>query len=130
MWLPDSAIGSELGVQAPIGFWDPLGLCKDGDVDNFKNRRVTKLKRGRVAVRAAMGFIAPDCFEFPGCLSLSAYVPNGLAAFSRVPGRGLKSSLCLHGLPRDPAEPVVQRAPSAKSYSRVTLQGVRVRTSA
>jgi hypothetical protein len=72
MWLPDSAIGSELGVQAPIGFWDPLGFCKDGDVDNFKNRRVTKLKRGRVAVRAAMGFIAPDCFEFPGCLSLSA----------------------------------------------------------
>ena len=23
----------ELGVQPPVGFWDPLGLSKDGDVE-------------------------------------------------------------------------------------------------
>ena len=29
---PLRAFESELGVQAPTGFWDPLGLSKDGDV--------------------------------------------------------------------------------------------------
>ncbi|CAE7025532.1 FCPB, partial [Symbiodinium sp. CCMP2456] len=27
------AFESELGVQAPVGFWDPLGLARDGDVE-------------------------------------------------------------------------------------------------
>ena len=29
----------ELGVQAPVGYWDPAGLAKDGDVETFKRRR-------------------------------------------------------------------------------------------
>merc|ERR1719359_418925 len=41
---PLRAFESELGVQAPVGFWDPMGLCKDGDVESFKRRRVTELK--------------------------------------------------------------------------------------
>eukprot|EP00972_Heterocapsa_arctica_P069881 10322089-Heterocapsa_arctica.AAC.1 len=28
----------ELGVQAPVGSWDPTGFCKDGDVEDFKRR--------------------------------------------------------------------------------------------
>eukprot|EP00972_Heterocapsa_arctica_P033038 4861961-Heterocapsa_arctica.AAC.1 len=43
------AFESELGVQAPVGPWDPAGLCKIGDVDVFKRRRKTELKHGRVA---------------------------------------------------------------------------------
>ena len=31
MWLPGSAFEKELGVQAPVGCFDPLGLPKDGD---------------------------------------------------------------------------------------------------
>eukprot|EP00438_Fugacium_kawagutii_P006230 Skav208379 [mRNA] locus=scaffold3508:55243:62811:+ [translate_table: standard] len=38
----------ELGVQAPVGFWDPLGLSADGDVDTFKRRRAAELKHGRI----------------------------------------------------------------------------------
>ena len=30
----------ELGVQPPVGFWDPLGLSSDGDVEVFKRRAV------------------------------------------------------------------------------------------
>jgi hypothetical protein len=30
-----SALESELGAQAPLGFFDPLGLCKDGDVGMY-----------------------------------------------------------------------------------------------
>ena len=30
-----------------MGFWDPLGLSADGDVEVFKRRRETELKHGR-----------------------------------------------------------------------------------
>merc|ERR1712007_245977 len=33
---PLRAFESELGVQAPLGFWDPLGLSKDGDALAFR----------------------------------------------------------------------------------------------
>merc|ERR1719461_2260114 len=36
---PLRAFEGELGVQAPVGFWDPLGLAADGNLDNFKRRR-------------------------------------------------------------------------------------------
>merc|ERR1711981_136078 len=36
---PLRAFESELGVQEPVGFWDPLGLSTDGDAATFKRRR-------------------------------------------------------------------------------------------
>lgn len=88
-----AAFESELGVQAPVGFWDPMGLAKDGDQETFKRRRATELKHGRVAMLATMGYILPEYFRFPGYLSPSANikfsdVPNGLEAFSKVPLNG------------------------------------------
>ena len=47
---PLRAFESELGVQAPLGYFDPLGLSKDGDVDTFRRRRESELKNGRVAM--------------------------------------------------------------------------------
>ena len=35
--------------EAPLGYFDPLGLSKDGDVDTFRRRRESELKNGRVA---------------------------------------------------------------------------------
>ena len=35
---PLRAFEGELGVQAPVGFWDPLGLSADGDATTFKRR--------------------------------------------------------------------------------------------
>merc|ERR1711939_493240 len=46
---PLRAFENELGVQAPVGFWDPMGLSKDGDAETFKRRRVTEIKHGRVS---------------------------------------------------------------------------------
>ncbi|CAE7270953.1 FCPE, partial [Symbiodinium pilosum] len=43
---PLRVIEGELGVQAPVGFWDPLGLSADGDMDTFKRRRAVELKHG------------------------------------------------------------------------------------
>merc|ERR1712084_196763 len=39
---PLRAFESELGVQAPLGFWDPMGFTKDGDQSKFHRRRLTE----------------------------------------------------------------------------------------
>jgi len=90
---PLRAFENELGVQAPVGFWDPLGFTKDGDEMNFKRRRQVELKNGRVAMWATLGYIAPEYFRWPGFLSQSqnisfADMPNGLEAMSKVPVAG------------------------------------------
>merc|ERR1719210_245685 len=91
---PLRAFENELGVQAPVGFWDPLGLASDGDVDDFKRRRTTEFKHGRVSMLACMGYMTPEITgKWPGYLSPSAGlkfadIPNGLAAISKVPALG------------------------------------------
>ncbi|OLP84099.1 Fucoxanthin-chlorophyll a-c binding protein F, chloroplastic [Symbiodinium microadriaticum] len=93
MWLPASAFEGELGVQAPVGFWDPLGLSADGDVDTFKRRRAAELKHGRICMLACVGYIVPEYFRWPGFLSPEkglkfADMPHGIAAISKVPLEG------------------------------------------
>merc|ERR1712147_276632 len=91
---PLRAFESELGVQAPVGFWDPLGFTNDGDEASFKRRRSVEIKHGRICMLATMGYITPEITgKFPGFLSPSeglkfADVPNGLAAISKVPFTG------------------------------------------
>jgi len=88
------AFENELGVQAPTGFWDPIGFTADGDVDAFKRRRATEIKHGRIAMLATMGYITPEITgKFPGYLSPSMDlkfddIPNGLSAISKVPPAG------------------------------------------
>ena len=57
-----NAFENELGVQAPVGFWDPAGFTADGSVENFKRRRQTELKHGRISMLATMGYITPEIF--------------------------------------------------------------------
>ena len=44
----------ELGVQDPVGFWDPLGLSADKDEATFKRRRAVEIKHGRIAGAQAL----------------------------------------------------------------------------
>merc|ERR1712100_499247 len=91
---PLRAFESELGVQEPVGFWDPAGFTADGNAENFARRRQTELKHGRVSMLATMGYITPEITgKLPGYLSPSAGlkfadVPNGLGAISKVPNAG------------------------------------------
>merc|ERR1712190_86514 len=88
------AFENELGVQAPVGFWDPVGFTLDRSVENFQRRRQTELKHGRVSMLACMGYMTPEITgKFPGYLSPSkgiefADIPNGLGALSKVPSFG------------------------------------------
>ena len=53
------AFENELGMQAPVGFWDPAGFTADGSVEDFKRRRATEIKHGRISMLATMGYITP-----------------------------------------------------------------------
>merc|ERR1712048_184843 len=91
---PLRAFENELGVQAPVGFWDPAGFAADGNAENFARRRQTELKHGRISMLATMGYITPEIIgKLPGSLSPSkglafADIPNGLGAISKVPTLG------------------------------------------
>merc|ERR1711959_121218 len=90
---PLRAFEGELGVQAPVGYWDPLGLAADGNADEFRRRRETEIKHGRVSMWACLGYIVPEYFKWPGYCSPSvglkfADIPAGLGAISKVPGNG------------------------------------------
>merc|ERR1711879_473121 len=91
---PLRAFESELGVQPPFGFWDPLGFASDGDVEVFKRRRSVEIKHGRICMLATMGYITPEITgKLPGYLSPSTGlkfedIPNGLGAISKVPAAG------------------------------------------
>merc|ERR1712203_927355 len=90
---PANGFEGLVGDQPPLGLWDPLGFTKDGDVEKFKRRREVEIKHGRVSMFAAIGYIVPEYFKWPGYLSPSAGlkfadVPNGLKAFSALPAAG------------------------------------------
>jgi hypothetical protein len=91
---PLRAFESEFGVQAPVGFWDPVGFTKDGDEKSFNRRREVEIKHGRVSMLATMGYITPEVSgKFPGFLSpinnlKFEDIPNGLGALSKVPVGG------------------------------------------
>ena len=66
---PLRAFENELGVQAPVGFWDPVGFTSDGDVAAFKRRRSVELKHGRISMMATMGASDLIVLHFFVCFS-------------------------------------------------------------
>ena len=96
---PLRAYENEIGGQAPVGVWDPLGLSTSGNASAYKRRREVELKRGRVCMFATMGYIALEYTHLSGNLSPSygikfSEVPNALAAISKVPALAGARSLC------------------------------------
>lgn len=97
------AFENELGVQPPLGFWDPMGLCDDGEAA-YRRRRSVELKHGRISMLACMGFMTPEITgKWPGFLSPSlnlkfADVPSGLDALKVVPTLGWAQILVWFGL--------------------------------
>jgi len=83
----------QLGAQAPLGFWDPLGYCEGITEMDFKKLRSSEIKHGRLAMMATIGFITPFYSKLPGYLSLSKDIkfediPVGITAISKVPAAG------------------------------------------
>ena len=85
---------SEIGAQAPIGFFDPLGLLEDADEERFERLRYVELKHGRISMLAVLGHIfttgglrLPGDIDYHGTSFES--IPTGIAALSKIPGAGL-----------------------------------------
>jgi len=72
----------QLGVTAPLGFFDPAGFCKVGDEEGFRRLRIAEIKHGRVAMMAAVGACVQPVLQFPGFDK----VPKGMGAVLSEPG--------------------------------------------
>merc|ERR550514_1702601 len=92
-----------IGVQAPAGFWDPLGLSTT-QPEGFERRRAVERKHGRIAMVAITGCIIHNCnIEFPGYLSLSQQlkfsdIPDGFSGIFKIPAAGIAQILLFTGL--------------------------------
>ena len=78
---------SELGSQAPLGFFDPLGMLADADQERFDRLRYVEVKHGRIAQLAFLGQITTrNGIHLSGDIdhSNNSFVssPNGWAAIS------------------------------------------------
>ena len=52
-----AAFESELGAQAPLGFFDPLGIVADGDKEKFDRLRYVEIKHGRICMLGVVGYL-------------------------------------------------------------------------
>jgi len=92
-----NAFESELGAQAPLGFFDPLGLLDDADQDRFDRLRYVEVKHGRICQLAFLGqIVTRNGIHLPGDIDLSGHsfesFPNGWAAINgpdAISGAGL-----------------------------------------
>jgi len=100
--LKMSDFKKEIGVQAPLGLWDPLGLLKGADQARFERLRKVELKHGRIAMLAVLGHIITTKGDrFPGEIAYGvpfSSVKNGLAAFDAIPAAGLGQIIAFIGL--------------------------------
>lgn len=97
-----SAFEGELGVQAPIGFFDPLGMLDNASQDQFDRLRFVEIKHGRIAQLAFLGNVITRAgFRLPGDIDFSGTsfdsIPNGWAAVDAIPQKGLLQMLLFVG---------------------------------
>ena len=97
-----NAFEGELGVQAPLGFFDPLGLLDDADQERFDRLRYVELKHGRICQLAFLGQIVTRYgIHLPGDIDYSGTsfdsIPNGWAAINAIPGAGLTQIILFVG---------------------------------
>jgi hypothetical protein len=96
------AFEDELGAQAPLGFFDPIGLVADGDQEKFDRLRYVEIKHGRISMLAIVGYLVTDAgVRLPGDINLSgtsfADIPSGFDAISAIPSAGLAQLVTLVG---------------------------------
>ena len=101
-----NAFENELGVQKPLGFYDPLGLLDDADQERFERLRFVELKHGRISMLAFLGQITTRAgVHLGGSIDRAGdsfdSFPNGWAAISgpdAIPTAGLVQIIAFCGL--------------------------------
>jgi hypothetical protein len=80
----------QIGAQEPLGFWDPLDLCKDEAT--FRDYRMKELKHGRLAMMGALGMLGQSLVQVPGMEG----VPKSVNAISE--GNGMVGGIAVFAL--------------------------------
>jgi len=101
-----NAFESELGSQAPLGFFDPLGLLDDADQERFDRLRYVEIKHGRICQLAFLGQIVTRYgIHLPGNIDQAGdsfdSFPDGWAAINgaaAIPGAGLGQIVAFVGI--------------------------------
>ena len=96
----------ELGAQAPLGCWDPLGLLNGADQERFDRLRYVEIKHGRICQLAFLGQITTRAgLHLPGDIDYSGHsfdsYPNGVAALigpDSIPTAGLVQLITFIGI--------------------------------
>ena len=98
----NSKYANAIGAQAPLGFWDPLGLLKDADQEKFDRLRKVETKHGRIAMLAVLGHIVTAKGDrFTGEIAYGikfSDVKPGLGALSTIPMEGIAQIMAFIGL--------------------------------
>jgi len=86
-----------IGAQAPLGFWDPLGLLADADQERFDRLREVETKHGRIAQLAILGHLVTTAgYRLPTSLTPGydlSKVKTGLAALTDLPVEAIFGTL-------------------------------------
>jgi len=89
-----NAFEDALGAQAPLGFFDPLGLLDGVGQERFDRLRTVELKHGRISQLAVLGHIVTTAgVRLPGDIDYHGTsfesIPTGLGAIDAVPKSGI-----------------------------------------
>jgi hypothetical protein len=92
----------EVGAQAPLGFFDPLGLLANADETRFDRLRYVELKHGRISMLAILGHLATTAgWRLPGDIDYHgtsfSSIPAGIAGLAAVPLAGVAQIIAFVG---------------------------------
>ena len=96
------AFEDALGAQAPLGFFDPLGLVADGDQEKFDRLRYVEIKHGRICMLGVVGYLVNKAgIYLPGDIATDGTkfsdLGSGWAASFAVPVPGALQVLAFVG---------------------------------
>lgn len=87
---PPFTPSEQVGVVAPLGFFDPLGFSPVGKEKSFKTYREMEIKHGRIAMLASVGLVVQHFIHRPDVTALKTYAlmtnPNGIGALGMFIG--------------------------------------------
>ena len=102
-----NAFESELGVQPPLGFFDPFGMLSgDATEERFERLRYVELKHGRICMLAFLGQVTTRAgIHLPGSINYAGdsfdSFPNGVAAIfgpNHIPTAGIVQMIATVGI--------------------------------
>jgi len=91
---------TELGVQAPLGFYDPFNLLRGADQKRFDRLRAVELKHGRICMLAFLGYWTTwSGVRLPGSLGDVPFedIPAGHEAVFKMPALGIVQIIAFCG---------------------------------